>query len=98
GLMVDHINHNGLDNRKVNLRVATRAQNSRNIRKSQNKFSSNYKGVHFRRREGLWMARITVDGRTLYLGDFKEEVDAARAHDRAAMKYHREFAALNFEQ
>ena len=96
GLVVDHINHNGLDNRKANLRIATRAQNSRYSKKTKNKFSSNYKGLYFHRLERRWRVRITENGRTRYVGQFKDEIEAAKAYDRAARKYHGEFASLNF--
>jgi hypothetical protein len=95
GLHCDHINHNGLDNRKANLRRATCAQNIRYAQKTRNKFQSNYKGL-FHRRDGMWRALITVNGRRIYVGSFKSETDAAKAYDEAAKKYHGEFANLNF--
>ena len=95
GFVVDHINHNGLDNRKANLRPATWAQNIRHSKKTRNKFRSNYKGL-FHRGDGMWRVLITVDGRRIYLGCFKDEIDAAKAYDTAAKKYFGEFANLNF--
>jgi hypothetical protein len=95
GFVVDHINHNGLDNRKANLRPATWAQNIRNSKKTRNKFRSNYKGL-FHRRDGMWRVRISANGKTRYLGCFKDEIDAAKAYDRAAKEYHGQFASLNF--
>jgi hypothetical protein len=95
GFVADHINHNGLDNRKANLRPATRAQNIRHSKKTRNKFQSNYKGL-FHRRDGMWRALITVNGRRIYLGCYKDETEAAKAYDEAAKKYHGEFANLNF--
>jgi hypothetical protein len=96
GLLVDHKNHNGLDNRKENLRFATRAENSRYARKKKNKFRSDYKGVQYIKKIRKWRARITFEGRTRYIGDFKDEISAAKAYDRAAKKYFGEFACLNF--
>jgi hypothetical protein len=95
GYVVDHINHNGLDNRKANLRPATRAQNNRHSKKRRNT-RSKYKGVSFYSREKCFVAKITTDGNTVTLGYFKDEVEAAKAYDRAAIKYHKEFAYLNF--
>jgi AP2 domain/HNH endonuclease len=98
GMVVDHINHDGLDNRKANLRPATRAQNNRHTKKVDTKARSPYKGVYYDRRDGLWYVRITCDGQTIHLGSFKDEIEAARAYDQAAKKYHGQFAGLNFPE
>ncbi|MBN2138489.1 MAG: HNH endonuclease [Sedimentisphaerales bacterium] len=95
-LVVDHINFDGLDNRKANLRLATRKQNNRHTRRTRKTGSSKYKGVTWYTREKRWVAKITADGITRTLGYFKSERTAALAYDRAAKIYHKEFAALNF--
>ncbi|MGD0572653.1 MAG: AP2/ERF family transcription factor [Sedimentisphaerales bacterium] len=98
GLLVDHFNRNGLDNRRANLRLATRAQNSCNTKK-QKGCSSKFKGVCFhknRKGPNPWDAYIDVNNRRINLGCFPTEISAARAYDSAAKKYHGEFARLNF--
>jgi hypothetical protein len=95
-LIVDHINGNGLDNRKANIRTATYTQNSCNRKKANKDTWSQYKGVTFNAKRKKWKARIQVHGRKIYLGSFNAETNAAKAYDKAAKKYHKEFAALNF--
>jgi hypothetical protein len=96
GMVADHINHDGMDNRSANLRAATRAQNMRNRKKYARTCSSRYKGVHWYKQYSKWTAKIRFDNKRIFLGYFEDEVEAARAYDRAAMKYHGEFASLNF--
>jgi hypothetical protein len=97
GLLVDHRNHNTLDNRRENLRLATYVENGRNRRKLPRKNkSSKYKGVTFYKKRNLWRAVICTNGRSIQLGEFKSELEAAKAYDEAAMKYFKEFACLNF--
>jgi hypothetical protein len=98
GMYVDHINRNGLDNRKANLRLATRTQNARNRPKTNKKTYSEYKGVSFRSLHGKWCATIFSNGRNFHLGHFDNQIDAAKAYDKAAKKHHGDFAALNFPQ
>lgn len=95
-MLVDHVNRNGLDNRKANLRPATHTQNMRNRRKHARKRGSKYKGVYWNKGMKKWHVRIGVNGTRLRIGKFSDEIEAARAYDRAARKYHKEFAALNF--
>ncbi len=96
GLECDHINGNSLDNRKANLRSATRQQNCWNSRKRRPKSLSKYKGVSYSKRGRPWKAQLIVDGKRIYLGSFDKEKAAAKAYDAAAKKYFGDFAALNF--
>lgn len=92
---VDHINGNGLDNRRVNLRLATRSQNNGNARlRSSNR--SGYKGVSWKADSHRWRARINLGGRELRLGYFSDPKQAALAYDEAAREAFGEYACLNF--
>lgn len=92
---VDHINGDGLDNRRANLRAATNAQNGQNRRRPATN-TSGYKGVGWISPSGPWRARITLEGRCVHLGCFADPVEAARVYDEAASHYYGEFARLNF--
>ncbi len=91
----DHINGDSLDNQRDNLRPATHVQNSYNRGKNKNN-TSGYKGVDQYAQTGKWRARIQVNGKNTCLGYFYNKIIAARAYDRAAIKYHGEFICLNF--
>jgi len=94
-LVVDHINGNGLDNRKANLRPATRSQNACNIPKYKPS-RSKYKGLTWHKARRKWNARIRKNGKTYSLGYFDSQIPAAKAYDTAAKKLHKNFAKLNF--
>jgi hypothetical protein len=98
GLFCDHINHNGLDNRKANLRPATLAQNIRHRRKFKSPSRSKYKGLTWRKKEKAWHVRIYTNGKRIFIGSFKDEFAAAKAYDRAAKQFYGDFATLNFPQ
>lgn len=95
GMDVDHINHDLLDNRRSNIRLATRSQNSAN-RPSKSGSSSRYKGVVWHERVNPWRAKIAVNGKQQHLGYFATEEEAAHAYDKAAYAAWGEFAHLNF--
>jgi hypothetical protein len=94
GFVIDHIDRDPLNNTRMNLRLATIAQN--NMNKSSRGGSSKYKGIVYRARKKLWLARITINGKSKYIKRYKSEIDAAKAYDEAAKKYFGEFAYLNF--
>ncbi|MGA2070874.1 MAG: AP2 domain-containing protein [Sedimentisphaerales bacterium] len=96
--IVDHRNCDGLDNRRANLRFATYSQNLANRSKTKSKTTSKYRGVYFDKRYGKWNVRIKWKYKTRWLGRFENEIDAARAYDKAARKYHKDFARLNFPE
>ncbi len=92
GLFTDHIDHNGLNNRRDNLRVCTPQQNQYN-RLPQKKGASEYKGVTWNR--GRWHAEIKFYQKTINLGRFDTEWDAAVAYNNKAIELYGEFAYLN---
>ena len=92
---VDHINGDGLDNRRSNLRHATLSQNQAN-RRSRADSMSGYKGVSWHKQRRRWYARICVNGQTRGLGLYESAEDAALAYDAAAIASFGEFAATNF--
>lgn len=93
-IQVDHVNHNGLDNRRENLRIASSSQNCKNQRiRSNNK--SGYKGVYFDKRSRKFVAQYGMDGRLIGLGRFSCPMEAARHYNRAAKENGEGFEFLN---
>jgi hypothetical protein len=93
GMVVDHIDGNGLDNRRRNLRIATPQQNAFN--QKHHGGSSLFKGVSFDSESGLWRAYIRVNGVRKYLGRHGAELDAAKAYNMAAKEHFGEYAKPN---
>lgn len=91
---VDHIDHDGLNNTKVNLRLCTQSQNNANGRKR--KGASRYKGVNWRKRGRKWRSEIRLNYKSYYLGLFVDEIEAACAYDAKAKELFGEYAKLNF--
>lgn len=89
--LVDHINGNGLDNRRSNLRIATSLENSQN-RKMRIDNSTGFKGVCYRQKENKYYAHIRINGKVKHLGSFFKAEDAHQAYCIAARKYFGEFA------
>lgn len=86
GEEVDHIDGNGLNNRRSNLRLASRTQNNQNKRRYCNN-RSGYKGVHWNKQRGKWQADIRVNGKLKYLGRYSLPEDAYAAYCVAAATY-----------
>ncbi len=97
GVEVDHVNGNPLDNRRANLRLATRSQNAAN--RPSYRGSSRFKGVcRANTQSPRWRAWILFEGKSRYLGSYHSEDEAARAYDAAAYEQWGEFAHLNFPE
>ena len=94
GMWSDHINHNTLDNRRKNLRIATGSQNQWNKRKASG--SSKYKGVSWHKGNNKWASQLLAKEKPRYHKEFNSEIDAALAYDVMARKYFGAFACLNF--
>lgn len=94
-LQIDHINRNRLDNRRCNLRLVNKFQNSWNKEKYKTKIPprSRYKGVV--KCGNNWRSRISVNGKRIYLGSFKTEKEAALAYNEACKIHHGEYGVLN---
>jgi hypothetical protein len=93
-LQVDHINSNGLDNRKENLRLCTQSENKRNRIKNKNN-TSGYKGVIWNKLANKWQSQIKYKNKLIYIGIYSDIHKAAEAYNTAAIKYHGKFANLN---
>lgn len=90
----DHINGNGLDNRKENLRACTNSQNQANRGMPINN-TSGYKGVCWYKANRKWQAQIKINKKQIYLGRYSTKEQAALIYNEAALKYHGKFARLN---
>lgn len=91
-MVVDHINHDKLDNQKNNLRICKSRQNQYNMKRRKDN-TSGFKGVRWH--QNKWNARIYVSGKETNLGSFDDKLEAAKAYNRAARKHYGDFALLN---
>jgi len=93
-IQVDHVDGNGLNNTRANLRIATNSQNGMNRRKCSG-YTSIYKGVSWLKIKRRWLAQIMLNKKNIRLGSFIDEKDAARAYNEAALKFFGQYARLN---
>ena len=97
GMEADHINGNGLDNRRENIRTCTHAQNMCNrVHRATEKCTSKYKGAQWYAGKGKWRVSIRFRGKRTHVGYFNSEIEAAEAYDKKAKELHGSFASLNF--
>lgn len=94
-MQVDHINGNGLDNRKSNLRLTTNQMNQANKGINKNN-TSGYKGVTFNKQCKKYLVQITFNHENIYLGLYDSPIEAAKAYDKKAFELFGEYARLNF--
>lgn len=90
----DHIDGNGLNNQRLNIRACSRSENMRN-KKPNRRSASIFKGVHWHKPNRKWVAQIGVNSKARYIGSFDSEIEAAMAYNEAALKHFGEFARLN---
>jgi hypothetical protein len=94
GMDIDHEDGNGLNNRRSNLRHATKRQNQQNQKRAYG--VSRFKGVYKGKQPGSWKAHLRVNGKMTHIGTFYDEVEAAKAYDESARFHFGEFAGCNF--
>jgi hypothetical protein len=91
GEIIDHINGNGLDNQRSNLRRCTAAQNQANRKQKRTGTTSKYRGVFWTKRDQKWIARIRANGVRYNIGSFTSELEAAEAYQQELRKHFGEF-------
>ena len=90
-VIIDHINHDGLDNRKCNLRICTNQQNICNCKIPKNN-KSGVKGVYWSKDKNKWTVQVTINNKTKYIGRYDDFDEAVKARLEAEKKYYGEFA------
>jgi len=98
GYIVDHIDNNPLNNQRSNLRVCTPRNNNLNCAKFDPSTSSKFIGVSWGKSLKKWTACAWINGKSVYLGVFNDETEAAKARDALVLEHRGEFAKLNFSK
>ena len=96
GMVIDHINHNCLDNRKENLRLCTNQQNICNCEVAKNN-KSGHKGVYWCNSRNKWQAQVTINNKTVYVGRYNTLEEAVEARRNAAKKYYGEYSYEDYD-
>ena len=94
-MVVDHINHNPLDNRKSNLRVCSIQQNNMNKQSQRRNTTSQYKGVYWQKQRNKWQVQIRINGKLNYIGLYNDELTASIEYDKKALLYYGVYACIN---
>ena len=97
GVSIDHIDGDGLNNQKSNLRICTSSQNMANQPKQRSN-TSGYKGVCWNKNVSKWQVQIRFQWEPIYLGVFEDKIEAAKVYDAKALELFGEFAQLNFPE
>lgn len=93
-IFIDHINHNGLDNRKENLRICTNQENIQNCLTPKNN-KSGCRGVYWAKDKNKWTVQVSINNKTKYIGRYNSYEEAVEARKEAALKYYGQFANEN---
>jgi len=93
---VDHINNDGLDNRKINLRICNNNENMANSWKKHN--TSGLRGVVWDKARKKWISQIVHNYQHIFIGRFNDKEEAGKAYDEKALQFFGKFALLNFPE
>ena len=93
----DHVDRNRLNNTRCNLRIVSHTENVWN-RKKPSITKNNYIGLYFKEQYNYWAVRVRCNGKVLFVGNFKSEIEAARAYDIECLRLKGDFAVLNFPE
>jgi hypothetical protein len=94
-ILIDHIDQNGLNNQKINMRTCSKAENNRHVRSHNDSKYSKYLGVSFDKRRHKWTSSLTYKDKLINIGRFDSERDAALAYNKKAIELFGEFANPN---
>jgi hypothetical protein len=93
--LIDHKDHNGLNNKKENIRLCSHSTNQQNARKTGKQTSSKFKGVYFHSKRMKYHAKIRLNRKVFFIGSFDNEIEAALAYNQKAIEMFGNFVCLN---